>query len=402
MEKTAKEKAQEKKELLQLKLEMKKMKRDAKKATKAEKLRMEAEQTKLKNEDGDTPKKKRRTFSMPDIAKQLSSFAVGICFNWYCGNLIAKWVENWSLQYVADGFDSAIYWIVFASFVIYFGYYGVKKLEPFWNGVPTFLGRPLSWYIIPSGYFWQLSEPFMGFIAVFVKLKDLDIAIKKALSKDNVDIEVDALVQAKVSDPYIWASVEDPDKALKTLVERNIRIYTNLVDSELMPGQKVEFSRHLEKGLRIPVLDKKGNKIPVLDENGQEIVEEDGTPRVKRELVEAVPVASAQWGYGGGIAKCIINDIRLPNEMVKANIDKKVEVAQVESETTQQNLFLTLLGGGNKEKGKEAFLKMTPEERAKNIQAERKKRTVITVDGNAGDITKGLVSGATIMKGGGK
>ncbi|MFH1402245.1 MAG: hypothetical protein ABIG87_01300 [Patescibacteria group bacterium] len=346
--------------------------------------------------DEETPKKK---WVLPDIAKQISSLCVGFCFNWFVGSWVANLVKNWLAQYMATGFDTAVYWVVFVGFCVYFGYYGIQKLKPFWNGVPTFLGRPLTWYIIPSGYFWQLPEPFMGFIAVFVKLKDLDIAIKKALSKDNVDIEVDALVQAKVSDPYIWASVEDPDKALKTLVERNIRIYTNLVDSELMPGQKVEFSRHLEKGLRIPVLDKKGNKTPFLDENGNEIIEEDGTTRIKKELVEAVPVASAQWGYGGGIAKCIINDIRIPAEMVKANIDKKVETAQVESETTQQNLFLSLLGGGDIVEGKKAFLKMDPEERSKIIQAERAKRKVITVDGNAGDFTKGAVAGAEIGRG---
>ena len=386
---------QDSKRVLKKKLEEAKKERNEKQ--KVEKLRLKTELGKMEQDE----EKKWWMFSVPDIIKQLSSILFGICFNWYCGNLIAEWVENWSIQYVATGFDIAIYWIVFISFAIYFGYYGIKKLEPFWNGVPTFLGHPLSWYVIPSGYFWQLPEPFMGFIAVNVKLKDLDIEIKKALSQDNVDVDIDALVQARVTDPYKWASVEKADEALRTLVKRNIRIYTNLIDSNQMPGQKVEFSRHLEIGIGIPVLDENGNKIPILDENKQEIFEK-GKKRVEEEMIESVPTTAEAWGFGAGIEKCIINDIRLPEAIVKANVDKKVETAQVESETTQQNLYLALLGGGEIEKGREAFLEMTPEERSKNIQAERNKRKVITVDGNAGDMTKGLVSGATIMKGGGK
>jgi len=271
-------------------------------------------------------------------------------------------------------------------------------LKPFWNGVPILLGQPIPWYVIPDGYFWQLPEPIMGFINVFIGQTDLDIAIKKALSQDNVEIDVDALVQAKVSDPYTWASIENPDKALKTLVERNIRVYTNIKHSTEMPGQKVGFSTNLEKGVKIPVLDKKGNIIMIEDEKTGTMIE-------KTVEIESVPVTAKQWGFGNGIAKCIINDIRLPDEMVKANVKKEVELAQVVSETTQQNLFLSLLGGGGGEtneedisKGRKVWGTMSGEERAKNIQAERGKRKVITVDGNAGDFTKGGVAGAEIRR----
>ena len=328
---------------------------------------------------------------MKSLLKRLSSFAVGFFFCWISGGWTAAWVKIWSTQYIASGFDTIIYWAVYAVFVTYFGFYGLKSLKPYWNGVPILLGQPVPWYVIPDGYFWQFPEPIMGFINVFVGQKDLDIAVKKALSRDNVEIDVDTLVQANVSDPYKWASVENPDKALKTLVERNIRVYTNTKQSVEMPGQKVEFSTNLENGVKIPVLDKDDNVIMAVNEKTG-ILEE------KTVTIEAVKDIADQWGYGGGIKKCIINDIRLPDEMVKANTEKEVEKAQVTSETTQQDLFLTLLGGGDIVVGRKAFLEMTPEERAKNIQAERGKRRVITVDGNAGDFTKGGVAGAEIRR----
>lgn len=333
-----------------------------------------------------------------NLVKQGLSFLVGFLFCWYPGDWTAIWIKNWSAQYVAPGFDTAIYWVAYVGFITYFGFYGLKKLKPFWNGVPILLGQPIPWYIIPDGRFWQLPEPIMSFINVFIGQKDLDIAIKKALSQDNVEIDVDALVQAKVSDPYKWASVENPDKALKTLVERNIRVYTNTKHSTEMPGQKVKFSTNLEDGVDISVLDKEGNAIMIEDKKTGNIIE-------KTVKIESVPIAAEQWGYGSGIAKCIINDIRLPDEMVKANTEKEVEKAQVFSETTQQNLFLSLLGGGggktdeeNVAKGRKIWETMSGEERAKIVQAERGKRKVITVDGNAGDFTKGGVAGAEVRR----
>lgn len=324
---------------------------------------------------------------MKDLLKRLVSFGVGFLFCWIFGDWVASWIKNWSAQYVASGFDTAIYWTTYIGFfIIYFGFYGIQKIPAYWNGVPLVLGQPVPWYKIPSGYFWQLPHPFMGSIGVFMGQRNLDIPFdQKVLSKDNIGIKIKAQVQARVSNPYKWASVEDPDKALETLVEQNIRIYTNTFKAVDMPGQKVVFSQNLERGVEIPTFDSEGNI-------------------TGSERIEALSVAAEQWGYGGGIDKCIINDIQIPEEMVTANVEKEVELAQFISETTQQNLFFSLLGdgGGTKEediaKGREIWAKMSGEERAKILQAERGKRKVVTVDGNAGDFTKGGVAGAEVRR----
>ncbi len=375
---------QDRKKELQHKLE--EAKRERNKKQKAEKLRLRLELAEMKKKarkKEKEEKKEKKHWWTSDITKQLSSFVVGFFFNWIIGGWTASLVKNWSAQYVAPGYDTVIYWIAFAIFVIYFGYYGIGKLKEFWNGVPTILGRPISWYIIPSGLFWQLPWPWMGFMPVFIGQRDLDIKPDKTLSRDNIEIGIDAQIQARVTEPYKHASVENPDEALKTLSKRNIRILVNTKGYRAMPGQKQQFSRNLEQG--VP-------ELPIFDD--------DGNPAGTEEL-KSVKEEAAMWGYKDGIDKCMINNITLPEELLKEIIKEEKEQIQTRYEQVQHDLFLVLLGAGDINEGREAFLKMIPEERAKNIQAERDKRTVITIDGNAGDFTKGGV-GAAAMKGGGK
>ncbi|MCK5286135.1 MAG: hypothetical protein KAJ58_02840 [Candidatus Pacebacteria bacterium] len=348
---------------------------------------LKKQKTTDKSEDND--KKKKNIFvSHKEGLKQILSFVTMAVFATNIGHILGHEVKVWTISKgVEEVYAQVNYWVALSGIWI-ISFLWTRDIKPFHKGVPLILGRPIDWFTLPSGKFWILPKPFMDFEEVDVRQKDLDIDIKEALSKDNVKIDVDVLVKAAVSNPFQWLKTEEADKALMTLVRRNIRVFVNQIDSEKMPGQKIEFSTNLEKGVTFPELDEDGNQKS--DAEGEKLVT----------VIESVSTVAADWGYGEGIAKCIINDIRLPEEMVKANIAKKVEEAQVETETTQQNLFLTQLGGGNIERGRKDFLLMEAEERAKNIQAERGKRTVITVDGNLPSIAKGLIAGAVISKGG--
>jgi len=313
---------------------------------------------------------------MENLLKKLSSFAVGILFCWFVGDWIANWMKIWSAQYVASGFDTILYWTTYIAVIIYFGIYGIKKIKPFWNGVPILLGQPVPWYVIPDGYFWQLPEPLMGFISVYIGQRNINIPPVTALTRDLVEVTLDLQIQAEVTEPYKWASVENADKALLTLGKRNLRILINSNLLVMIPGLKQQFSRNLKNGVLA---------LDVHDENGIKIGEE---------KLKSMEEEASIWGFKKGIKKCLINKITIPKTIASAKAKTEIEKANAVAENTQINLVWSQLGAGNIEQGKKDWLKMPTEERSKILQAERNKRKVITVDGNAGDFTKGSVAGA--------
>ena len=325
-----------------------------------------------------------------ELGKKVVSLVAGIAFNFIGGSLFSSFIEGKALKLMESSFATIIYWSAFAIFVLYFGWKGIRKIQEFWVGVPVIFGQPVSWFILPSGYFWQLPEPLMSFIPIYIGQRNLEVPEVTALSKDQILIKMKSLVQARVTESYNWARTEDANGALRTLLERNLRILINSYPCFEIPGMKQHFSTKLEEGdPELPVFDKDGNPKKIMM-NGIEVEETVELKSVKEE--------AKMWGFNGGIDKCMVNTISIPEKITSAKAEEQIEQAQSIAETVQQNLLYSLLGGGDIERGKTDWLSMSPEERAKISQAERGKRDVVTVDGNAGDFTKGSVASAAMNR----
>lgn len=322
-----------------------------------------------------------------DLGKRIVSFGLALTFNFIGGKLFSSLAETQALKLMGPGFANVIYWCTFLVFVLYFGWGGIRKIQEFWVGVPVIFGQPVSWFILPSGYLWQLPEPLMSFIPVYIGQRNLEVPQVTALSRDQILITMDSLVQARVTEPYNWARTEDANDALRTLVQTNLRILINNYSCEEIPGMKQKFSKDLENG---------APDLLIFDKNGNPKKKADGTDETVE--LKSVKEEARMWGFDGGIDKCMVNKISIPEEITTAKAREQIETAETKAETVQQNLFYALLGAGDVELGKAAWLLMSPEERAKISQAERGKRDVITVDGNAGDFTKGQVASASMNR----
>ncbi|HAP74216.1 TPA: hypothetical protein DCP88_02740 [Candidatus Campbellbacteria bacterium] len=288
--------------------------------------------------------------------------------------------------------------LVDLAILLVFGWNGIREIKPVHIGVPMIFGDLSDLFLLPGGYFWLPPKPFMDFVEVSLKERTMNPDIKGILSSDNKTASIDAQIQFFVSNPYIYLKVDEPDKALEGLVGRNVRWLANMVEVVKLPGVKGLFSDLLEG----TTLDKiVGHDSTDTDRVVAEALAlgliKDSAEDFSKINVGGIKETAEEWGLT--IKKAMVTEVGIPQEITKANAEKDVEMAQARSETIQQELFWTLLGGGNLEEGKEVWKKMDGPERAKIIQAERNKRTVITVDGNAGDFTKGAVAGAQITGG---
>lgn len=261
-------------------------------------------------------------------------------------------------------FSYPVYWPLIAGIWAYFGILGItKKIEIGWKAVPTFLGKRVRWYpILPEGYNWFLPRPIGGIKEVDCRVKTRgDITSTEVLSKDNILVRFSVSIQTMILDPYLSLSVDDPDKAVDELTDRTLRWEANKKVATDLPSEKEALSNLIEN---------EADKI------------------------------SEKWGMD--VQQVMVKEVRLPKDMEEAFANKQTEIAQKDAETVEFNHVLTMLGSGDLEEGKKAWNEMKPQERAKIMQAERGKRIVVTVDGNAGDFTKGSVAAEAMRSRGGK
>lgn len=279
--------------------------------------------------------------------KNLFSFLVGIAVNAILCNIAITTIPapaNFALV---------------VSIIAYFGYLGITEpVKIGHKGVATLFGARIP-IVINEGRNWLLPRPIMNFVEVDCREKPLNFAVSEALSSEDIPMKVNVSAQIKVVDPYKSLSVEKIEDSLKEVGARSIRWETK--------------------------------KLPALElTKGMEELSE----RLKKEIDDT---SEKNWGIDA--KQVFVTDIRLPKDLEDAMTQKKTEEAQKDSERTEFNHILTMLGGDDLEEGKKAWKEMKPKDRATIMQAERGKRTVITVDGGAGDFTKGSVAAAALNKG---
>lgn len=327
---------------------------------------------------------------------RLTTFLVGIAFNAGLIFVATIIVTNFTGGFTIRGIIASV--LAALAILMVFGWNGIREIPPVHVGVPMILGDLSNLFLLPGGYSWILPKPFMDFVEVSLKEQTMDPEIKGVLSSDNKTASVDTLIQFFISNPYAYLRMDNAVKALEGLIGRNIRWLANMVEVVKLPGVKGLFSELLEG----TTLDKIVNHTST---DTDRVVAEamvlglikDPTEDFSKIDVGGIKETAQEWGLT--IKKAMVTEVAIPKEITDANAERDVEIAQTKSETIQQELFWILLGGGDLEEGKKVWKEMDGSERAKIIQAERNKRTVITVDGNAGDFTKGSVAGAQIRGG---
>ena len=304
---------------------------------------------------------------MNNLQKQIFSFVLGfvlcVTVSVFCCFLISFWMKK---NNIIDN------WILFSQIIVVItvfytlGYQGIRKIKPVHTGVPLFFDAIVEWFLLPSGLFWILPEPLMGFIDVSLKEQTKDLPLKKVLSLDNIEAEIDVQVQYIIEKPFVLVKVEEPEKALEGLVDRNVRWLANALHIEKLPGVKSLFSQMLEG--KVSLDDLKNHSETKSEQLG------DDHPDDIREVAR-------QWGYK--IIKAMVTDIVIPEEIVDANIKKQTEKAERVSESTENQTLILLMRELKKE-----FPNLSDQEVANLVQTERGKVTRHIIDGTADSLTK--------------
>ena len=316
-----------------------------------------------------TAKKEKKPVS------KFSTYLIGLLFNLVLIGIIFSLLIKLNIT----GFRLiAVGSLISIASLIYFGKEGVRKIEPVHVGVPVILGDISGLFLLPAGWFWILPKPWMDFVFVSVKEQTLDPKIKRVLSEDSMEAEVDVQIQYVITDPYLNQKVAESEKALTALAERNIRWLANMIVLEKLPSVKNLFSELLEGNATLETLKNHSST---------------NTARVEAEAIAELGVKDSAGKWGLTIKKAMVTDIRIPQNVADANAEREVEVAQRKSEGIQNRTLIELM-----KEFKADFPGLSDREIADLIQVERKKATRTIIDGSAAPIVQaGLLAG-----GGGK
>ncbi|MHB1350319.1 MAG: SPFH domain-containing protein [Desulfobulbaceae bacterium] len=306
--------------------------------------------------------------------KRLYTFLAGIALNAGLIFVATLIVTNFTGGFTIRGIIASV--LMALAIFMAFGWNGIREIKPVHVGVPMILGDLSDLFLLPGGYFWILPEPFMGFVEVSRQQMTLDPKIKRVLSADNMEAEVDVQIQYIICEPYKFQKTAEPEKALSALAERNIRWLANMIVLSKLPGVKGLFSELLEGNAS---LEKIKNHTST------------NTVWVESEAISELGVKDAAKEWGLEIKKAMVTDIRIPQNVVDANAKREVEVAHRKSEGIQNRTLLDLM-----KEFKTDFPDLSDEKIADLIQVERKKATRVIIDGNAGDFTKGFVANTQI------
>ncbi|MBI5004839.1 MAG: SPFH domain-containing protein [Candidatus Lloydbacteria bacterium] len=236
----------------------------------------------------------------------------------------------------------------------YFCIEGLIEIPIGHKGVPLIFGERVPSFLLGEGRHWILPVLFMGVKIVDVRTQRKQIPVTKVLSKDEIPLEVTVSLAYRISDPFKFTQVEEAAELLEDLADRTIRWSFREKIAVELPLEAKNLSNLLEEEL-----DKEASK----------------------------------WGLD--ITKAIVENIRLPESIEKANEQKEVEKSQKDSETIEAEHTLALA-----QKYKKEFPNLTDIEIFNLIQAERGKIKRSVIDGNASQVVKAAGVFGDNLKGG--
>ncbi len=302
-----------------------------------------------------------------NLEKQMASLFIGISFTTIITFILLFIIQRIMLTTnLPKLWITVSLWITGIMSIFYFGIGGLILIKPVHSGVVLFLGSIIEWFTLPSGYSWILPKPLMNFIEVDTREETKDHPLQEVLSRDNSQAEIDVQVQRRVIDPVAHIKVEDAEKSLDGLVERNVRWLGNLVLIKDLPGVKNIFSKILEGEINLKDIE----ETKVIDMS--EIKIELGESLIKKPALD--------WGYE--ISKILVKDIRIPKELTNANVKKMIEEAEKLADTVETDNLISNVKKIAKE------LEMSTSKAADLFQAEREKATRTIIDGTADPLVK--------------
>ena len=297
---------------------------------------------------------------------RLTTFLVGIALNAGLIFVATIIITNFTGGFTVRGIIASV--LAALAILMVFGWNGIRELPPVHVGVPMILGDLSDLFLLPGGYSWILPKPFMDVEAVSQKELTLDLPLKKVLSKDSMEAEIDVQLQYVISDPYLNLKVEKATTAMTGLVERNVRWLANTIELILLPEVKDLFSKMLE------------GKAEIDDLKNHDAT---STKQIEENKIESLDITKIAGAWGFFIKKAMVTTIEIPASITKAKADKEKENAERDAERIQNTTLFTLM-----KEFKAEFPNLSDKEIADLIQTERGKVTRTIVDGSAKPIVQ--------------
>lgn len=274
------------------------------------------------------------------VAGAVLALLVGRGFFWGVSSFVYARLENETVALIGG----VAAWLTAVTYTFFGGLY---RNGPYEKAVGLVVGNPIR-YILPPGWSWWLPRGIGGSVAINMQTMSIDRTnqpLEAVPAADNITVSISYLAQVRVTDPYTYATVENPLKALQNAIDQGIREFANLHPAEDLTKKKREFVDSIDN-----------------NETVKEVAEECG--------LEIVSLS--------------VDDVNLPEEIVGSRIKQVTEIQEAKAEETETNNVLNLM-----QKYKEKFPNLSDQQILNAVQAERGKIRRLVVEGSAGDFTKG-------------
>lgn len=247
--------------------------------------------------------------------------------------------------------------IAFIVCILYFGVNGLNVIPVGFQGIGLWLEKRVAGKFYPEGLVWNWPKPFGGIAIIDTRNKPIDLPLTQVLTKDRVPVSITVSLQTKITDLYTYLSAQNPEESLKNAAESDIRYMAAQHASDEISNET------LTADVKKAMADAAGD-----------------TP-LETVLLKGLLDSENQWGIK--VSQVRITNIRLPEEIEKANTeiqvqvaDQKKEIAQAVAEKTEATHVAAMVGIY-----KAAGLSST--EAINALQTERGKATRIILDGRA-------------------
>ncbi|MDP2837843.1 MAG: SPFH domain-containing protein [Candidatus Moranbacteria bacterium] len=291
-------------------------------------------------------------------------FGTAVAANVTLGAILAlgtKWGFGFLLGPIAG---TILAYIALVASLTYFGRLGFRQIPVGFQAIQLVFGARTK-KIYSEGWIWNWPSPLGDIGLVDTRQKPFEIPLTEVLTKDNVPVSINVALQIRVTDLDIYLSAEKPEDSLKNATESDIRLLAAKLSSTTIAQGKELISDAITSG--------KGAVGTVLE----------GT--MLHELNDDEKI----WGIK--VIQVKVTHVRLPEAIEKARANVQVEAAQKVAETMETKTLAILISILT-EKGIDA------KDALAAIQAERGKRTIVSIEGTASDLVKaGTMAGGGIL-----